>query len=376
MSEETLPGKAVGDPDRHRAALEAWMQRHKPDATDLRVPEVDMPKSTGFSNETVVFDARWLAGGEEVAQRFVARIEQEDGGLFPEQTRDCAVSVDVQRRIMQAVADAGVAPVPPVVAYENGPEVLGRPFFVMEFVDGQIPGDIPLYTEEGFLVDEATPAQRESLVRDGIDKMIALQRIDWRAAGLSWLDGSGVGAPTLSGQLGLYREYVERELAGRSHRVLMTCLDWLERTAPADDAAPVGVSWGDSRVGNMIWRDYRCVGVLDWEAVALLPAEADLGWWMMYDRMAFDDKGLERLDGYPTRETMIEQWQAATGRAPVGGIDYWEIFAAMRFDAIMIRLGDRLVKRGYVPAEANMAVENGTTEALTRLLDRRGVQPE
>ena len=372
--EENIAGKAVGGADRHREALEAWMRRNLPEHADLGVPVVDIPRSTGFSNETVVFSAHWSEAGRAVEKRFVARIEQEDGGLFPDQTPQCPVSVDVQRRMMQLVAEREVAPGPRVVAYEAERDVLGRPFFVMEYVDGEIPGDVPLYTEEGFLVDRAGPAERERLVWDGLDHMIALGRIDWREAGLDWLDASGDGRPGLSAQLALYRSYVTRELDGRTHPVLEACLDWLEHKAPDDASAPVGVSWGDARIGNMIWKDYRCVGVLDWEAAALLPAEADLGWWMMYDRMAFDDKGIERLAGYPDREAMLARWEVATGRSPIGGVDYWEIFAAMRFDAIMIRLGDRLVKRGYLPPEGSIAIENGTTEAVARLLARQGVQ--
>lgn len=373
MSEKNLPGKSVGDPDRHRASLEQWLRAQMPQAENLRIPEMEMPAATGFSNETVVFDATWSEGGEPVQRRFVARIEQEDGGLFPEQTPDCAISADVQQRIMRVVAERGVAPVPHVVAYASDPAILGRPFFVMEFVAGDIPGDIPVYTESGFLVDEATPAQREQLVWDGVEKLLALQQIDWREAGLGWLDPSGVGQPTFAKQLEIYRGYAERELSGRDHPVLQACLDWLEANCPATDALPVSVSWGDARLANMICRDYRCVGVIDWEAVSLIPAEADLGWWVMFDRMAFDDKDIARLDGYPTREAMQAHWEKSTGRSVVGGIDYWEIFAVMRFDAIFVRLGDRLVKRGYVPEEANMAIANGTTDALARLLEKQGV---
>lgn len=373
MSDKNLPGKSVGDPDRHRASLERWLRERIPEAKDLRIPEMEMPASTGFSNETVVFDATWQEGGEEVTRRFVARIEQEDGGLFPEQTVACAVSVDVQQRIMRVVAEHGVVPVPPVIAYADDREVLGRPFFVMDFVEGDIPGDVPVYTESGFLVDQATPAERAQLVWDGVEKLIALQGIDWREAGLEWLDPSGEGTPTFAKQLEIYRQYAERELAGRDHPVLNACLDWLEANQPATEDVPISVSWGDARLANMICRDYRCVGVIDWEAVSLIPAEADLGWWMMFDRMAFDDKGIERLEGYPSREAMQAYWEKATGRAVVGGVDYWEIFAAMRFDAIFVRLGDRLVKRGYVAEEANMAIANGTTTALARRLERQGV---
>ena len=46
----------------------------------------------------------------------------------------------------------------------------------------------------------------------------------------------------------------------------------------------------------------------------------------------------------------------------------------MRFDAIMIKLGDRMARAGIVPAEVNMSVQNATTDALGRLLERQGVQ--
>lgn len=362
------PGKAVDDPQRHRQRLEDWMRRQRRDAADLRVVGIDMPRATGFSNETVFFDVAAREGGEEVVRRYVARVEQEDGPLFPVQTPACRVSVELQHRIMRAVAESGAVPVPPLVAYEGDDGVLGRPFFVMEFVPGEIPSDLPRYSQHGFLVEKARPEERARLIRDGIAKLAALQQIDWRAAGLDWLDPSG-GQPSLGLQLALHREYAIRELRGREHPVLLRGLDWLAANAPQ---SPVGLSWGDARIGNMIWQDYRCAGVLDWEAAALLPPEADLGWWIMFDRMSFDDLGAPRLEGFPTREEMLEQWQRASGHGVAGGIDYWEIFAVMRFCAIMVKLGDRLTRRGLAPREANLSVANGTTDALTRLLAKQG----
>ena len=51
---------------------------------------------------------------------------------------------------------------------------------------------------------------------------------------------------------------------------------------------------------------------------------------------------------------------------------YWEIFGAMRFCAIFIRLGDRFVRAGLTPAESNVAVQNLVTDALGKLLDSAG----
>ncbi|GIR36902.1 MAG: hypothetical protein CM15mP49_22870 [Actinomycetota bacterium] len=47
----------------------------------------------------------------------------------------------------------------------NHKPYLGLPFFVMVHVDGQIPSDRPRYTEEGFVVEEATDAQRTQMVQ-------------------------------------------------------------------------------------------------------------------------------------------------------------------------------------------------------------------
>ena len=80
------PGKAVGDPESYREALDGWMRRQHPELEALRVHDVDMPKSTGFSNETVFFSTSWGESGDTNSRRWVARIEPADGGIFPTQT--------------------------------------------------------------------------------------------------------------------------------------------------------------------------------------------------------------------------------------------------------------------------------------------------
>jgi len=366
MPDET-PAKAVRDPESFREALDAWMRRQRPGAEGLRVHDVDMPRATGFSNETVFFTASWSEAGASRSERYVARIEPQAGAIFPVQTPACAVSVGLQHRIMSCVGATGAAPVPETLPYEPDPAVLGSPFFVMRFVEGVIPADVPRYSTAGFLVDEATPADRERMVYSGIDAMAAIDSLDWRAIGVEWLDVSGCGAPTFRHQLDLYRDYVVSQLAGREHPVMMRALDWLGANAPAD--ARLGLSWGDARLGNMIWQDYTCAAVVDWEACAICPPDADIGWWVMFDRMSFDDMQAPRLDGFPTREQMLARWEEKMGRPVAGSIDYWEIYGTMRFCAIMIKLSDRFLAAGMQTPETSTAVDNGVTHALARQLD-------
>ncbi|MCU1372723.1 MAG: hypothetical protein JWO68_9 [Actinomycetia bacterium] len=345
-------------------ALRSWFARQHPEASDVKVGDIDIPAATGFSNETVFFDIDWSEGGEARHERFVGRIEPPTGALFPAQTAECAVSVGVQHRAMATVAQHGV-PMCPLVGYEADPSVLGQPFFVMGFVEGVIPADVPRYSEAGFLVDEATPEERHRMVRTGLEAMAKIHAIDWKTAGLEWLDASGTGEPTTAVQLRLYRDFVTEQLAGREHPVMDAALDWLDANDPHDER--IGLSWGDSRLANVIWQDYRPAVVCDWEACALSPTEADLGWWLMFDRMSFDDMGAARMEGFPTREEMIEIYQEVSGRE-VRDPHYWEVFGAMRFAAIMIPLSDRMSAAGLVPKELNMAVANAVTDAVAKLL--------
>jgi aminoglycoside phosphotransferase (APT) family kinase protein len=342
------------DRSAYAAALQSWF------GDGAVVKDIDIPAATGFSNETIFFTLE--RGG--TSERFVGRIEPPTGPLFPAQTDQCAVSVGVQYRAMETVARHGV-PMCPLVGYEGDTSVLGQPFFVMGFVEGVVPADVPRYSEAGFLVDEATPEQRRRMVTTGLEAMAKVHAIDWRTAGLEWLDGSGDGNPTQATQLALYRKFVTEQLAGRDHPVIMQALDWLDANDPQDER--IGLSWGDCRLGNAIWRDYEPVVVCDWEAAAICPTEADLGWWLMFDRMSFDDLGATRMEGFPTREEMVEIYQEASGRE-VRDPHYWEVFGAMRFCEVMIVLSDRMVAAGLVPEAMNMPVANQVSDALARLL--------
>jgi aminoglycoside phosphotransferase (APT) family kinase protein len=346
-------------------AFEQWFASRYPARSDVTVTDIDIPVSTGFSNETVFLDLAWNEAGDAHAQRFVARIEPTSGALFPAQTDQCAVSVEVQQRAMQTVAANCEAPVPELLGYESDTTVIGQPFFVMGFTEGRIPADQPRYSEEGFLVDEATPDERRRMVESGLEALGQIHSIDWQAADLEWLDTSGTAAPTTEVQLDLYRTSTLRELDGRTHPVLDAAFSWLYANDPRDDR--IGLSWGDSRLGNIIWQDYRPAAVVDWEACALSPTEADVGWWLMFDRMSFDDAGATRMEGFPTRDEMIEIYESFSGR-DVRDPHYWEVFGIMRFCAIFIGLGDRMTNGGILPPEMNPAVGNMVTHALADIL--------
>jgi aminoglycoside phosphotransferase (APT) family kinase protein len=362
MSEEANKVKADKDYTEYERGLQGWMERALPERGDLRVHGAHTPQGSGHSNETVFFDTTWSAGGQEHSARYVARVEPPDGGVFPEQSPACAVSVELQHAMMAAIGRTGVAPISPLLPFERDPSILGQPFFVMEFVAGQTPKDLPRYSQEGFVVD-ASPAERERLVQTGLEAMAAIHSLDWREAGLEWLDTSG--DPSMAHQIGIYRRFAEAELKGRDHPVLFGALDWLEQNDPH---APVGVSWGDARTGNMIFDDFTCRAVVDWEAASIAPCEADIGWWIMFDRQSFEQMGVPRLEGIPSLEEQLTYYEECRGRKIMGDIHYWEVFAVARFCTIYIHLADRQVAAGLMPPEQSMAVENFVTDQLAGMI--------
>ena len=358
------------DRSQYSEGLLQWFSDAHPDHSNIIVNDIDIPVATGFSNETVFFEISSQTNEESHNGRYVARIEPEDGGMFPVQTPDCATSVALQQRVMTTVQNNSDVPIPTLGKLITKP-YLGLPFFVMVHVDGRIPSDRPRYTEEGFVVDEATDQQRTQMVQTGLEAMAGIHHIDWKKANLEWLNPCD-GDPTQAKQIEIYRTYVQKELAGREHPVMDYALNWLERNNPNDER--IGLSWGDDRLGIIIWDDYAPGAVVDWEACSLCPTEADLGWWLMFDRMSFDDVNVERMAGYPTREEQASYYEKVSENE-VRDPHYWEVFAIMRFCAIFIRLGDRLTNSGLLPPEMNPAVGNMVTRSLANILEIENPTP-
>lgn len=354
------------DVDEGTVALEGWLARRLDGAADLRLTPAGKP-SSGFSAETSIFWGDYEVDGQPRRERFVLRRETPDPPVYPSQVPGLTTEVEIQYRVMAALAEAGAVPLAPLHGYEADPSVLGAPFFVMGFVDGQVPIESPMYTVEGFFT-ELAPPRREAMLRHGVEAMAAVHRLDWSAAGLGWLVAPGA-TPGTRAQLDLWRAYGERELGERRHPVWERALAWLEPRLP--DTSELSLCWGDPRPGNIIWADDRPRCLTDFEAACIAPPEVDLGWWLMSDRWAHEITGIERLEGEPTRAEQTAAYEAALGRA-VGDTTWWEVFAATRYTAIVVRVMNRVVERGHMPADHTIWLENPAAACLAQLLDEVG----
>lgn len=342
------------------AALTGWLEPRL-GAGPVTLTTVSAP-SGGYSAETRIVDL--VAGADATPHRVVLRRESPEPPVYPTQGNAGDVEVAIQHRVMAALAEAGTVPVARILGYEADPAVLGAPFFVMAFVDGEIPREDPIHTAAGFFFD-AEPVQRRRMITSGLEALAAIHAVDWKAHGLGWLEPTD-GPPDGRTQLRIWSDYAERELAGRRLPALEEAFTRLDAELPAGGDAVL--CWGDARLGNIIWQDYRCACVTDFEAAHIGPPELDLGWWSMFDRWSHESMGHPRLAGEPTRSEQVAHYTAASGR-DIGPIDVWELFAAARYAAIVVRVMNRLVERGHLPPDHTIWRDNPVATCLAEILD-------
>ena len=342
-------------------SLEAWLQPRLPDAPDLRLRAAGAPAS-GFSAETTILDATWSGGTD----RFVLRTETPDPPVYPAQNPALTTEVEIQYRVMDVLADSGAVPIAPLLGFEADPAVLGAPFFVMGFIDGVVPIENPMYTLEGFFTELRTD-QRTTMIEDGVRRLAAVHSVDPGLAGFLLPEGA---APTTARQLGIWHDSMTRELAGREHPLYERAYAWLIANAPAE--TPPVLCWGDPRLGNIIWRDDHAACLTDFEAASIAPAEVDLGWWLMFDRWCHEAYGAPRRDGEISRDVQRALYEEHARRS-VGDTTWFEVFAAARYTAIVVRVMNRLVDRAQLPPDHTIWLENPATVCLQQMIEELGL---
>ncbi len=307
-------------------------------ADDVELGDVTAPEGNGMSSETVLFSLRSPGGTE---RRLVARLAPADD-VFPVFER---YDLELQARCMRLVGEQTEVPVPVVPYYEPDPSWLGSPFLVMERVDGVTPPDLPPYVFSGWVV-ELDEAQREEMVVNAIRVLAQLHEITPTTHDLSFLGSSARDGELIDQLLAAQRRYYDWARGEISSALIEATFDWLEANRP-EHVEPV-LNWGDSRIGNMLWQGPRPVAVLDWEMAAIGPREVDLAWMVFLH--AFFQGIAERFEigGLPdfmTRDQAVRHYQELSGHT-VSRLDWFEVFAALRFAIVSVRTSSRSVHYG------------------------------
>lgn len=324
----------VAIPESHRfdeARLAAYLRQHVEGFAGA--PQI-LKFRGGQSNPTFL-----IVAGE---RRYVLR-KKPPGILLPS-----AHAVEREYRVMTALRGSAV-PVARTYCLCEDPQIIGTPFFVMEYVEGRVLFDPTL---AGMV-----PSQRSALYDEMNRVIAALHRVDYAQIGL--------------GDFGKPGNYFARQIdrwtrqyrASETERIeaMENLINWLPRNIPAGDETTL--VHGDFRLDNLIFhrQEPRVLAVLDWELSTLGHPLADFSYHMMAWRLSGQEfrgmrgAGLAAL-GIPDESAYRDEYCRRTGR---GGIEHWEFYLAynmFRMAGILQGIMKRVLEGN---AAAPDAVEHG-----------------
>jgi aminoglycoside phosphotransferase (APT) family kinase protein len=220
----------------------------------------------------------------------------------------------------------------------------------MDYVDGVVPPDVMPYTFGGNWFADAPPEQQRKLQDASVGVLASLHSIPDAQKTFGFLTDGLTGDTALRRHFGWVRSWYDFAVPdiGRSP-LLERTFGWLEDNWPDEAAAsdPV-LLWGDARVGNVLYRDFQPIAVLDWEMVTLGPRELDVA-WMIYAHMVFQElAGLATLSGLP--DVMREDDVRATYRhltgIELGDLSWFYAYSGVMWACVFMRTGARRVHFG------------------------------
>jgi aminoglycoside phosphotransferase (APT) family kinase protein len=345
--------------------LSRWLASVLPERAAPQVTIDHGVDANGMSSETILLTARW--GADE--QRLVARVAPTAGDV----PVFSSYRLDHQFELMRLVEELSDVPVPRVRWIDTTGDVLGTPFFLMDRVDGDVPPDVMPYTFGGNWFADAPPERQRQLQDTTVEVLTKLHAIPDAAQRFSFLsEVDPPGDTPLRRHFGWLQEWYEFSVPdiGRSPLVEQA-LQWLAEHFPTDVAATTPVLvWGDSRVGNVLYEDFRPVAVLDWEMATVGPRELDVS-WIIFAHMVFQElAGLAGLPGLPEvlREEDVRATYERLAGVALGDLHWFYIYSAVIWCCVFMRTTARRVHFGEMEKPEDVESTFYHASLLRRLL--------
>jgi aminoglycoside phosphotransferase (APT) family kinase protein len=266
-----------------------------------------------------------------------------------------AHAIDREFTVMRALHNTDV-PVPRMLLLCEDEAVIGRAFYVMEFMQGRVLWDQSL---PGF-----EPAARGAIYDEMNRVIAAMHKVDVKAAGLE-----GYGKPG---------NYFDRSIGRWSKQYLASItepivemdrlMEWLPAHMPASarDDSEASVVHGDFRLDNLVFHptEPRVLAVLDWELSTIGHPLADFSYHCMSWHIPSSlSRGIGGLDlealGIPDEESYVRRYCERTGRAdPHVVMADWPFYMAynlFRMAGILQGIAKRVVDGTASSAQARTA---------------------
>jgi len=328
------------------AALQAWLSQHVPGFAGPM--QVELFKG-GQSNPTYKLTTP--------GQTYVMRAKPAPAvKLLPS-----AHAIEREYAVMQGLFGTDV-PVAKMLALCADESIIGRAFFIMEFVAGRV------------LWDQALPGmtaqERSAIYREMNRVQAALHTVDFSAQGLA---SYGKPGNYFERQIGRWSKQYQASIT-QPIEEMDQLIDWLPTHIPdsARDESKTSIVHGDYRLDNLIFHpsEPRILAVLDWELSTLGHPLADFSYHCLTWHIAPGAfRGIGGLDhaalGIPSQAQYIEIYCQQTGLATPAQLQadwpFYLAYNAFRLAAILQGIAKR--------------IEAGTAASAQALASARGARP-
>ena len=253
-----------------------------------------------------------------------------------------AHAIEREYRVMKGLAGTDV-PVPHMYALCEDETIIGRAFYIMEFMEGRVLWDQSL--------PGMTPAQRAEIYDEMNRVIAALHKVKFAERGLADYGKSG--------------NYFERQIGRWSKQYVASItqpipemdklMAWLPANMPASakDESRVSIVHGDYRLDNLMFHptEPRVIAVLDWELSTLGHPLADFSYHCMSWHIPAElGRGIAGLDiaalGIPAEHDYIQRYCERTGTQDVDALKRdWNFYLAynmFRIAAILQGIAKRV----------------------------------
>jgi aminoglycoside phosphotransferase (APT) family kinase protein len=238
-----------------------------------------------------------------------------------------AHDVGREHRVIHALGPTAV-PVPRALAMCTDADVLGAPFYVMDFVEGIVLNDVAT------AIADLDVAGRGRAGESLVDALVALHDVDVDAVGL--------------GDFAKKDDFIARQLRRwhrqweQTHHRDVVTVDRVHDILAAQipEQRESRIVHGDFRLGNcIVGPDGELRAVLDWELCTLGDPLADVGyvlatWSRPDDDRAADTNFPSLAPGFAERDDLIARYVDLSGR-DLDQIDFYVAFSFWRLACIL-----------------------------------------